>query len=289
MPESFLRPNTRIGQNFLVDKNILRVILDSSDVGPGDVVLEVGAGKGVLTEGLLKRGASLVHSLEIDRRLEPFLVEIRTRYSNLRILWGDALKGGLPIELDPPPNKMVANIPYHITTPLIWKVLELYPPVGLRYMLLMVQKEAAEKICAPARSKDRYPLGVTIHAMGEARILRKVPPEAFNPSPQVTSALLEITITKGLELPRDKVWRTLIRSAFSHRRKTLLNNLAGLLPGTRHEKAALLEKAGLSVSSRAEELELKHWSALFEILSPLLRGGKRRQEAQGPLPANLDE
>ncbi|MDY0178547.1 MAG: rRNA adenine dimethyltransferase family protein, partial [Synergistaceae bacterium] len=193
MPESFLRPNTRIGQNFLVDKNILGVILDSSDVGPGDVVLEVGAGKGVLTEGLLERGASLVHSLEIDRRLEPFLDEIRTRYSNLRILWGDALKGGLPIELDPPPNKMIANIPYHITTPLIWKVLELYSPVGLRYMLLMVQKEAAEKICAPARSKDRYPLGVTIHAMGEARILRRVPPEVFNPSPEVTSALLEIT------------------------------------------------------------------------------------------------
>lgn len=276
MPESFLRPNTRIGQNFLVDKNILGVILDSSDVGPGDVVLEVGAGKGVLTEGLLERGASLVHSLEIDRRLEPFLDEIRTRYSNLRILWGDALKGGLPIELDPPPNKMIANIPYHITTPLIWKVLELYSPVGLRYMLLMVQKEAAEKICAPARSKDRYPLGVTIHAMGEARILRRVPPEVFNPSPEVTSALLEITITKGLELPGDKVWRTLIRSAFSHRRKTLLNNLAALLPGTRHEKAALLEKAGLSVSSRAEELELKHWSALLEILSPLIQGEKGR-------------
>ncbi|MDD4022514.1 MAG: 16S rRNA (adenine(1518)-N(6)/adenine(1519)-N(6))-dimethyltransferase RsmA [Synergistales bacterium] len=286
MPESFLRPNTRIGQNFLVDKNILGVILDSSDVGPGDVVLEVGAGKGVLTEGLLERGASLVHSLEIDRRLEPFLDEIRTRYSNLRILWGDALKGGLPIELDPPPNKMIANIPYHITTPLIWKVLELYSPVGLRYMLLMVQKVAAEKICAPARSKDRYPLGVTIHAMGEARILRRVPPEVFNPSPEVTSALLEITITKGLELPGDKVWRTLIRSAFSHRRKTLLNNLAALLPGTRHEKAALLEKAGLSVSSRAEELELKHWSALLEILSPLIQGEKR-QGTKSPLPANL--
>jgi 16S rRNA (adenine1518-N6/adenine1519-N6)-dimethyltransferase len=138
-------------------------------------------------------------------------------------------------------------------------------------MLLMVQKEAADRICAPARSKDRYPLGITIQAMGEARIIRKVPPQAFFPSPEVTSALLEVSIDKNHQLPGVKAWRSLLRTAFSKRRKTLLNNLDGLLPGMKWEIAGRMEQAGLSVSARAEELEVDQWQVLFEMLRPSLQ------------------
>ena len=285
----FSRPNTHIGQNFLIDRNILAFILGRCDVRSHDILLEVGAGKGFLTEGLLGENPLLVYSSEIDRRFEPYLGSLRTRYPNLRMLWGDALKGGLPEQLEPPPNKMVANIPYHITTPLLWRVLELYAPAGLNYMLLMVQKEAAERICAPARSKDRYPLGITIQAMGKPRIVRKVPPEAFSPSPRVDSALLEVSIQKNRSLPRDRIWRTLVRAAFSQRRKTLLNNLAAFLPGMRREIADRMAQAGLSGTARGEELELEQWYSLYEILGPLLQAKKEPAGDRWLPPADPDE
>ena len=279
MQGRFNRPNTRIGQNFLIDRNILGFILGCCEIGPRDVLLEVGTGKGFLTEGLLGEGPLLVYSSEIDRRFEPYLESLRARFPNLRMLWGDALKGGLPERLEPPPNKMVANIPYHITTPLLWKVLELYAPAGLDYMLLMVQEEAAKRICAPARSKDRYPLGITVQTMGNPRIVRKVSRGAFSPSPRVDSALLELTIQKNRSLPNDLTWRTLVRAAFSQRRKTLLNNLGTLLPGKRREIAEGMTRGGIPNSARGEELELEQWHSLYDSLGPLLRAKKDRQEA----------
>jgi len=159
----------------------------------------------------------------------------------------------------------------------------------LNYMLLMVQKEAAERICAPARSKDRYPLGITIQAMGKPRIVRKVPPEAFSPSPRVDSALLEVSIQKNRSLPRDRIWRTLVRAAFSQRRKTLLNNLAALLPGMRREIADRMAQAALSGTVRGEELELEQWYSLYEILGPLLQAKKEPAGDRWLPPADPDE
>ena len=115
MPQDFHRPNTRIGQNFLVDRNILRIILDRGNIGPKDSILEVGAGKGILTEGLLEKNPQMVFALEIDRSLEPFLSGLSERYRNLEIIWGDALKVGFGPGLVPPPNKMIANIPVRKT------------------------------------------------------------------------------------------------------------------------------------------------------------------------------
>lgn len=271
------RANTKIGQNFLVDLNILGVILKHADIGIKDSVLEVGAGKGVLTRGMLERDPKVLYALEIDRSLEPFLTELSEKYDNLRLFWGDALKDGFPEAFDPPPNKMVANIPYHITTPLIWKVLELLAEDGLGYLLLMVQREAAERICAPACCKERYPLGITIQSMGEPRILRLVPPEAFRPCPSVTSALLEIRINKKLDLPNSRSWRSLLRSGFSQRRKTLANNLNRDFPGIRDEIAASMESLGLLPLSRAEELEIMQWQDLHEQLAMLLENRKSRR------------
>ncbi len=278
MPQYFHRPNTRIGQNFLVDRNILRIILDRGNINPKDSILEVGAGKGILTEGLLEKNPQMVFAMEIDRSLEPFLSGLSERYSNLEIIWGDVLKVGFEPGLVPPPNKMIANIPYHITTPLIWRILELFAPGGLHYLLLMVQKEAAEKICAPPRTKGRYPLGVTIQSMGYARIIRHVPPEAFRPSPEVTSALIEIVLERNFSLPLDISWRTLIRSSFSQRRKTLVNNLATIFPGKRGEITDYLSRKNIPVSTRAEELETRQWELLYELVSPWFGEDKKGRQ-----------
>ncbi len=278
MPQYFHRPNTRIGQNFRVDRNSLRIILDRGNINPKDSILEVGAGKGILTEGLLEKNPQMVFAMEIDRSLEPFLSGLSERYSNLEIIWGDVLKVGFEPGLVPPPNKMIANIPYHITTPLIWRILELFAPGGLHYLLLMVQKEAAEKICAPPRTKGRYPLGVTIQSMGYARIIRHVPPEAFRPSPEVTSALIEIVLERNFSLPLDISWRTLIRSSFSQRRKTLVNNLATIFPGKRGEITDYLSRKNIPVSTRAEELETRQWELLYELVSPWFGEDKKGRQ-----------
>ncbi len=278
MAEFHHRANTKIGQNFLVDLNILRLILKHADIGINDTVLEVGAGKGVLTRGILENGPKVLYALEIDRSLQPFLEELSEKYDNLRLFWGDALKSGFPETFDPTPNKMVANIPYHITTPLIWKVLESLAQDGLEYLLLMVQREAAERICAPACCKDRYPLGITIQSMGESRILRLVPPEAFRPSPAVTSALLEIRLNKNLDLPNSRSWRALLRSGFSQRRKTLANNLNRDFPWIRDKIAPIMESLGLLPLARAEELETGHWQELHRHLSVLMENKKGRQQ-----------
>lgn len=270
MAEFHHRANTKIGQNFLVDLNILEVILKHADIDTGDTVLEVGAGKGVLTRGILERGPKILYALEIDRSLQPFLEELSGNYDNLRLFWGDALKTDFHESFDPTPNKMVANIPYHITTPLIWKILESLAQEGLGYLLLMVQREAAEKICAPACCKDRYPLGVTICSMGNARILRLVPPEAFRPSPAVTSAILEIRINRNLDLPNSRSWRALLRSGFSQRRKTLANNLNRDFPGIRETLGPLLDSLDLPPLTRAEELEIGQWQYLHEHLATML-------------------
>ncbi|HDQ92618.1 MAG TPA: ribosomal RNA small subunit methyltransferase A [Synergistetes bacterium] len=267
MGEVFHRANTRIGQNFLIDKNILQIILKHADISPDDSVLEVGAGKGILTRAILEKKPLVLYSLEIDRSLEPFLGELSDTFDNFKLFWGDALREGFPSSFDPCPNKIVANIPYHITTPLIWKVLEELAEKGLNYFLLMVQKEAAERICAPARCKERYPLGITLQSMGKPRILRLVTPESFRPAPSVTSALLEIRLSTKTHLPNCPLWRRLLRSGFAQRRKTLVNNLGRDFPELKKEIATMVTTLGYPATARAEELEVETWLDLLEVFA----------------------
>ncbi|WP_279369727.1 ribosomal RNA small subunit methyltransferase A, partial [Fretibacterium fastidiosum] len=144
----------RLGQNFLVDRGVLAEIVERSGVGEGDVVLEVGPGQGVLTRALLERGC-LLHAVELDERLRPELEALAAASEGrLCLHWGDALRTDLAA-LVPFPAKVIANIPYSITTPLIWRLLALAPK-GLAYCLLMVQKEAADRLLAPADTRERY-------------------------------------------------------------------------------------------------------------------------------------
>jgi 16S rRNA (adenine1518-N6/adenine1519-N6)-dimethyltransferase len=255
------RTKKSLGQNFLVDRNILRLILERADLSEKDVVLEIGAGQGVLTRELAQTPCAFLYSVEIDESLSVYLEDISPlRPDTFSLLWGDALDMDYRT-LTPFPTKVVANIPYNITTPLLWKLLEQLPEQGTDYFLLMVQKEAADRIIAPPRTKDRYPLGITLEAMGSARSVRTVSPQSFRPVPAVLSSLLEIRLSGCFSsLPRDPLWRNLLRSGFSQRRKKLSNTLRSLRPSLCWNE--LLGESGIGENARAEELTVEEWLTL---------------------------
>ena len=255
--------NTDIGQNFLIDESVVAYTVKRAAVTPDDVILEIGPGGGILTRGLLSAGPRALYAVEVDERLRDGLEALASRDGRLRLFWGDAVRFDYRSELPETPTKIVANLPYHITTPILWTFLEKLIPAGVGYMLLMVQLESAERIASPERSRARSPLGVTVEAMGGAEILRKVPPQAFRPQPRVNSALIEIKIEKNRGLANDRAWRALLARSFTQRRKTLVNNwTAGYADIDRERALAILDAHGLSATARAEELPLEKW---FEL------------------------
>ncbi|MDR2174991.1 MAG: 16S rRNA (adenine(1518)-N(6)/adenine(1519)-N(6))-dimethyltransferase RsmA [Synergistaceae bacterium] len=263
--ETFFRPKRSLGQNFLVDRGILAEIAERARVVPGDVLLEVGPGKGVLTRELLLKECSRLFAVEMDLRLKGTLEELSAEFGpRLSLIWGDAMKTDYGA-LSPFPNKAVANIPYNITTPLLWRLLS-FAPRGLTYHLYMVQKEAADRLTAKRGTKERYPLGIALEVMGETALVRRVPSACFRPVPRVESALVEIRLTRGLHLMRDSGWSALLHAGFRQRRKTLVNNLKDFNPkdfGGAGEWLSRLERLGIDPKARAEELSGEDWLNLY--------------------------
>ncbi len=260
-----------LGQNFLIDPNIARWMVDFAEIDYSDVILEVGPGKGMLTKEILKSPCKYLHVIEIDKTLAPFLEPLISECkSRMALIWGDVLTVNLK-ELHPLPTKVLANIPYNITTPLIWQIFEDLVPLGTTQLLLMLQLDLAHRLCAEPRTKDRSPLGITIERMGQAQIVKRVPPHVFWPVPRVESAIVQITLDKDLKLASDYSWRRLLRVAFARRRRTLINNLACVYEFFKEKDQALrlLEKMGLSPTVRAEELETDDWQRLYEYISSL--------------------
>jgi 16S rRNA (adenine1518-N6/adenine1519-N6)-dimethyltransferase len=267
-PSSF-RHNRKIGQNFLTDTNYIDLMLAHAALGPEDCCLEVGPGQGVLTRKLLgETEAKRIYALEVDERLKPYLEPLAEQDPRLSLFWEDAVRFDYT-RLDPSPTQVIANIPYHITTPLLWKILEDLAPRGLYSILLMVQKEAALRLQGAPKTKGRYPLGITLDAMGKVTILRSVPPQAFYPRPKVDSAVLHIQLEQRRELPQNRKWRTLLSQAFAQRRKTLYNNLKGYLP-SKEALEASCAAAEVSLTSRAEELNTDQWLRLHEEIAKKL-------------------
>ncbi|NLX85372.1 MAG: ribosomal RNA small subunit methyltransferase A, partial [Synergistaceae bacterium] len=230
-----------------------------------DKVLEIGPGDGILTEGLLSTDCSGICTVELDTRLKHTIEMLAIKDSRLIPLWGDAVQFDYINKLPWMPNRIIANLPYHITTPLLWTLLEEIAPGGLEYMLLMVQLESAQRIISPHGHRERSPLGITIEAMGTSTIVRNVPASAFRPQPRVNSCILEIKIEKNRELASDRTWRGLLKRSFTQRRKTLVNNwLSGYPEITREDALEILEMNGLKPTSRAEELSLDVWQKLSE-------------------------
>lgn len=244
----------RLGQNFLSDPNLLDAIVRDAELEEGDVVLEVGAGEGVLSERLADRAAHL-HAIEIDRRLEDVLAPIASR-PNVSLHWGDAMELDLT-ELAPLPTAVVANLPYSVATPLILRTIEQLP--SLRRWTVMVQREIADRLRAAPGSRTYGSPSVLAQLACEVRLLRKVDPAVFRPRPRVDSAILALRRTgPGADAPT----RELVRAAFSHRRKALARSLEHVRPGSLAPARAALDQLGLPVNARAETLSPADFAAL---------------------------
>jgi 16S rRNA (adenine1518-N6/adenine1519-N6)-dimethyltransferase len=252
----------RLGQNFLADPNLLDAIVRDSGVGEGDVVLEVGAGEGVLSERLAPLVAHL-HTVEIDRGLEPALAKVEA-LPNVTLHWGDAVRIDFAT-FDPAPDAMVANLPYSVATPVILKTIAELP--SLQTWTVMVQLEIADRLrAAPGHRTYGAPSAVAQLAC-EVRLVRKVDPAVFKPRPRVDSAILRLRrVGPGADGPT----RDLVRAAFAHRRKTLARSLeiAGLrgVPRPRAAARAGLAELGLPEDARAEALAPAQFAALSAIL-----------------------
>jgi 16S rRNA (adenine1518-N6/adenine1519-N6)-dimethyltransferase len=244
-----VRANKELGQHFLVDPNILGVVERLAGLDDDDVVLEIGPGLGVLTTYLADRVAH-VHAVEIDRALEPGLREALAGRANVDLRFDDALELDLSA-LDPPPGKLVSNLPYNVATPIVVESLDGLPGVGL--WCVMVQREIAERFFAAPSTKSYGAVSVLVQLVAERTGSHRVSPEVFRPRPNVESALVSFRRT-GLPPVYARVKRV-VEGAFAHRRKTLPNSLELAGIASREEAAAALARIGRPADVRAEALE----------------------------------
>jgi len=243
-------PKKQLGQHFLIDENLLGVIERLAKLEREDVVLEVGPGLGILTAHLADRVAR-VHAVELDRSLEPGLLDRLGTRANVELHFGDALKLDLAV-LDPPPTKLVANLPYNIATPLVVESLDGLPSVGL--WCVMVQREVADRLFASPRTKAYGAVSVLVQLATERTGFHPVTRTVFRPRPNVDSALVAFRRRGRLAGDYGRLKRV-VEAAFAHRRKTVPNSveLAGL--ASRADAAAALAAIGRASATRAEELD----------------------------------
>lgn len=255
--------NTDIGQNFLRDNSVAKWMVERANLNNSDRVLEIGPGKGILTKEILTSACDSLSAVELDRRLNEFMEPLAAQDCRLSLYWGDAVTFDYSRMKDSPTH-IIANLPYHITTPVIWKLLEDFSNSELKYMLLMVQKEAAERLAAGSACRESNPLAITLSALGSVGVPRHVARTAFFPMPHVDSSIVEIRLNKGLEnLPVDKIWRRLLSGSFVQRRKTLLNNWSGSFGISKAAGSEILASHALPPLSRPEELSLEKWLEIY--------------------------
>lgn len=257
----------RLGQNFLIDTSVLERIMDAAEITREDCVLEIGPGIGTMTQYLAERAGKVV-AVEIDRNLIPVLEETLCEYSNVTLINADILKldikrivdeenGGVPI-------KVVANLPYYITTPIIMGLLENHVPV--KSITVMVQKEVADRMQVGPGTKDYGALSLAVQYYARPEIVANVPPNCFIPRPNVGSAVIRLTRYEEppVQVEDERRMFALIRAAFNQRRKTLVNALSNAsgLGVTREQAMSALENMQLSPTIRGEALTLEQFARL---------------------------
>lgn len=255
-----LRADKKLGQNFLIDENVVRQIVEAAELSEADTVLEVGPGIGTLTQGLAESKASVV-AVELDTRLLPVLATTLEGYDNVRVVHGDILKVNIMEEVGAPNFKVCANLPYYITTPIIFALLEKRLP--MERLVAMVQKEVAERMAAQPGGKDYGALSVAIQYYTEPEIAFIVPPTSFIPAPAVDSAVIVCKRRQKppVEVCDEALFFRVVKAAFSLRRKMLNNSLKNM--GIRAEQVAKwLELAGVDGKRRAETLSLEDFAKL---------------------------
>jgi 16S rRNA (adenine1518-N6/adenine1519-N6)-dimethyltransferase len=264
-----------LGQNFLIDTNILRNIVDYAELTESSAAIEIGPGIGALTEQLAKRCKKVV-AFEIDQRLLPILEDTLEPYPNTCIIHQDVLKAdvGKVIEGELAGISdimVVANLPYYVTTPIILKLLEESLPI--RGIVVMLQKEVADRISAKPGTKDYGSLSIAIQYYTEAETVMIVPKTVFMPQPNVDSAVIRLMRRKEPPVPviSEKFFFTVTRSSFAQRRKTILNNLTSQLPNGKEKKEQILEalsQAEIEPARRGESLSIPEFARLSDALYP---------------------
>ena len=261
----------KYGQNFLVDPNVLERVMDAAGVSGEDCVLEIGPGIGTMTQLLAERAGKVV-AVEIDRNLIPILEETLAPYSNVTVINEDILKldveETIRVRGEGRPVKVVANLPYYITTPIIMSLLEGGAP--LESITVMVQKEVAERMQAGPGTKDYGALSLAVQYYSRPEVVANVPPNCFIPRPNVGSAVIRLTRygTPPVQAADPGKLFAVIRASFNQRRKTLANSLGNApgLPASRERVTRILEEMGLPAMIRGEALTLEQFAALSDRL-----------------------
>lgn len=256
-----------LGQNFLINPAVCPKIAELGGCKKGVCALEIGTGVGVLTRELAERCDRVV-AVEIDRRLEPILEETLADFDNVEVIFADVMETDLPelIKERFGDSEVVvcANLPYYITSPVIMRVLESRPPISA--MTVMVQKEAADRICAKPATRECGAISLAVSYYSEPKMLFRVNRGSFMPAPNVDSAVIRLDIRREVPLTPNGERRLfrIVRAAFAQRRKQLVNPLSAELGRSKAEVAELLAECGIKTTARAEELTLGEFMALAE-------------------------
>lgn len=253
-----------LGQNFLIDANILDKIIRASDIGENDIVIEVGTGIGTLTKELAER-AKKVYAIEIDKKLIPIVAETTSQYNNIVLINKDFLETQLTdiVEEKNAPVKVIANIPYYITTPIIMKCLE--SEIFVDTLVLMIQKEVAERLGASASTKQYGSLSVAVQYYANVEFVSKVSKTSFYPVPNVDSGIVKLRKKPETDLTlKDKeLFFQVTRGSFAKRRKTILNSLIGYTDFfTKELVKKALEHAEIDPKRRGESLDIIEFAKL---------------------------
>lgn len=258
-----IKAKKSLGQNFLKDKSIIKAIVAAGDIQPDELIIEIGPGKGALTSELLATGNQVI-AVELDDRLIPLLEDKFADKENLSIIHQDALT------YEPPTKqkyKVIANIPYYITSPLITHfLLEQHLNNNLpTSIVLLIQKEVAEKICNPERNSV---ISLSTKLFGTPRLIKKVPAKAFSPAPKVESAVILIDNIKPPATTKPRQLIRLIKMCFASPRKKIHNNLKNALGCDSQEAKDVLAQANISADIRPENLKVTDWLKLEQIIYP---------------------
>jgi len=270
------KPKKRLGQHFLIDEAVLERILSAVELGPEDIVVEIGPGLGILTEGLARRGARVI-AVELDSRLVALLKKRLTAFPDVKIIHADILKvaprqllqNNLPASEPVRGYKVIANLPYYITSPVLRHFLEAQPRPS--EMVVMVQKEVGEAIAAIPGKMSL--LSVKIQFYSKPAIISYVPAASFYPPPKVDSVILRLDVYSRppIEVSDVAGFFDIVTHGFSSPRKQIRNSLAHSLEMPPSQVALLLEKAGIESKRRAETLSLKEWRELWKIFAPFTK------------------
>lgn len=263
-----------LGQNFLVNKHVIDSIMEGSFIGPEDLVIEIGPGIGVLTEEAARRARQVV-AVEIDKNLIPILEETLKEYDNVAILNRDVLKTDLGAVAETYRTggkvRIIGNLPYYITTPIIMKILEDRVPADS--ITVMMQKEVADRIKSEPGRKTYGALSVAVQYYCTVHPVISAPKEAFVPRPKVDSSVLRLDIRKERPavLKSESMFFTCIKAGFGQRRKTLLNSLTGAAGVSKEAVRTILEQAGIDPARRSETLDLQEFAAIANFMTDYKR------------------